>query len=345
MSAGGAGIRDVMRDRKAEHIELALDRRMQVESHHFDDYVFEHRALPELDLADVDVSTEFLGRRLEAPFLVSCMTGGTGEAEQINRNLARAAEERRVAIGVGSQRKAIEDPTLASTFQVREQAPTVPLLANLGAVQLNYGFGIEECRRAIGMIEADALVFHLNVLQEAIQPEGQTNFSGLIPRMGEIAGDLEVPVIAKEIGCGLSGDLGRELAARGIRILDSAGQGGTSWARIEARRASDVEIGEMFADWGIPTPESVRQLSAIEGVTVIGSGGIRNGIDAAKAFALGADLVGMAYPFLEPATESAERVVRKIDRIVRELRIAMLCAGARTIEELGQVTLVRRSER
>lgn len=334
----------VDRDRKAEHIRLALDERMQLRSHFFDEWAFEHVALPEVDLAAIDTSIEFLGERLEAPFLISGMTGGTGSAADINRNLAEAAERSRVAMGVGSQRKALEDPDLVPTFQVRSAAPTIPLLANLGAVQLNYGFGVEECRAAVEMVEADALVFHLNALQEAIQPEGQANFAGLLPKMGRVARELEVPVIAKEIGCGISAATGRALAEQGIRIVDTAGLGGTSWARIEARRARDLDLGELFADWGISTPESIRQLASVEGLTVIGSGGLRNGLDAAKAIALGADLAGMAFPFLGPATESAERVVEKIERMARELKIAMLCVGARTIEELRKASLVKRSE-
>ena len=333
----------VERDRKAEHIRLALDAANQVRASFFDDYAFKHNALPELAMDDIDLSVEFLGKRLAAPILVSCMTGGTEEAAQINRNLARASEACRIALGVGSQRKALEDPLQASSFQVRDLAPSVPLLANLGAVQLNYGYGIAECRAAVEMIDADALAFHLNVLQEAIQPEGQTDFGGLLPKMGAIAEQLEVPVIAKEIGCGISGEAARALVERGIRIIDTAGLGGTSWARIEARRAGDVAIGEMFADWGIPSPDAIREVAAVPDVFVIGSGGLRSGVDAAKAIALGARVVGMAYPFLAPATVSAEAVVEKIGRIVDELKIAMLCVGTRTIDELRRVDLVKRS--
>ncbi|MEE8137848.1 MAG: type 2 isopentenyl-diphosphate Delta-isomerase [Thermoanaerobaculia bacterium] len=332
------------RDRKAEHIRLALDRRMQVQANFFDEYYFEHQALPEIDLAEIDLSTTFLGRKLSAPLLISCMTGGTDEATRINRNLALAAEQSGIAVGVGSQRKAIEDPTLAESFRVRSLAPSVPLLANLGAVQLNYGFGLEECRAAVEMIEADALVFHLNPLQEAIQPEGQCDFSGLVSKMGEVARRLEVPVIVKEIGCGISARLARALQAEGIDMVDCAGVGGTSWARIEARRASDLEIGELFADWGIPTPLCLRELRQIPGLTLIGSGGVRNGIEVAKAIAMGADLVGMAQPFLAAAHESAEKAVAKAERIVRELRIAMFCLGVRSLDELRRVELRRRWE-
>jgi isopentenyl-diphosphate delta-isomerase len=330
------------RDRKAEHIRLALDQRMQLGGKSFfDDYRFEHEALPEIDIAEVDTSVEFLGRRLEAPLLISSMTGGTEMAGKINRNLAEGAERTGVAVGVGSQRKALEDPEKADTFRVREVAPTALLLANLGAVQLNYGMGARECRQAVDMIGADALILHLNPLQEAIQPEGQCDFSGLLPKIGEVVREVGVPVVVKEIGCGISETTARALAGQGVEIIDTAGVGGTSWARIEAERARDLEIGELFAGWGLPTPESIRQVRRVEGLTVIASGGIRNGLDAAKAIALGADLAGLAYPFLAPAMESAEQVADKVRRTVRELKICMFCLGVKTISELQRVKLVK----
>ncbi len=332
-------------DRKAEHLRLAMRRDMQLERRYFDGWRLEHRALPELSMDEVDTSMAFLGRPLRAPLLISGMTGGTPAAAEINRNLAVAAERCGVALGVGSQRAAIEDPLQAWTFEVREWAPSVPVFANLGAVQLNYGFGLEECRTAVRMVDADALVFHVNVLQEAIQPEGQTDFRGLLDRMGDVAAGLDVPVIVKEVGCGVSGAMGRELLERGIRIVDAAGLGGTSWARIEAARAGDAELGERFAGWGIPTPEAIRQLAAVEGLTVIGSGGLRSGVDMAKAMALGAHLTGMAKPFLEAATVSADEVAHTIELRVRELRIAMLCTGARTLADLRRVRVTREGER
>jgi isopentenyl-diphosphate delta-isomerase len=332
----------VERDRKAEHIRLALEDRMQLGRDVFEDYELEHNALPELDFDEIDTSVTFLGRTLAAPLLISCMTGGTDEATVINRNLALAAERCRIAVGVGSQRKALEDPQKAASFRIRPHAPSVPILANLGAVQLNYGFGLAECRRAVEMIEADALVFHVNALQEAIQPEGQRDFRGLVAKIGEIARTIGVPVVVKEVGCGMSAATGRALAAHGIRIVDTAGVGGTSWARIEARRADDVEIGELFAGWGITTPESIAALRTVPGLTVIGSGGLRNGIDVAKSIALGADVAGMAYPFLRAATESADAVYEKITRTIQELKICMFCVGARTIRELSATRLARR---
>ena len=332
------------RDRKAEHIRLALEERMQFPSHAFARWVFDHDALPDVDFDAIDLSVEFLGKKLRAPLLLSCMTGGTDIAARINRNLAEAAESRGVALGVGSQRKALEDPSRAASFEVRSVAPTIPLLANLGAIQLNYGYGVTHCRRAVEMIGADALVLHLNALQEAIQPEGQCNFAGLLPKMAAVAAELPVPVIAKEVGSGISESTGKRLSAAGIKILDTAGVGGTSWARIEAQRADDPETGELFAGWGIPTPESIRQLRRIPGLTIIGSGGLRSGVDVAKAIALGADLAGLAQPFLEAAIDSAEQVGRRIDRITHELKIAMFCLSARNVSDLKSVPIRRETE-
>lgn len=331
------------RDRKAEHLELALQDRVQVRRNFFQAYYFEHRALPELNLDAVDTSVTFLGKRLEAPLLISCMTGGTGEAEGVNQNLAHAAERAQIALGVGSQRKALEAPEQVHTFQVRNAAPSVPLLGNLGAVQFNYGYGLDECEAAVDMIDADALALHLNPLQEAIQPEGDRDFSDLLPKIEQVARHLSVPVIAKEIGCGISGRVAQALVEHGVTIIDTAGVGGTSWARIEAQRADDVELGELFADWGVPTPEAIQQVRAVPGTTVIGSGGVRNGLDAAKAIALGADLVGMASPFLKVAVDSEEAVVAKIRKTVRELKIAMFCIGVRSIEELRDARIYQRN--
>jgi len=325
--------------RKADHLRLAMERRMQYRGDFFESYRFEHNALPEIDFDEIDTSSTFLGRKLSAPLLISCMTGGTGEAERINHNLAAGAETTAVAVGVGSQRAALEDPTREETFRIRSLAPSVPILANLGAVQLNYGYGIDECRRAVEMVEADALVFHLNPLQEALQPEGQRDFSGLLEKMARVADQLEVPVVVKEIGAGISRKVAEALLERGVRIVDTAGLGGTSWARIEAERAATPDAGELFADWGIPTPRAIRELREVPGLTIIGSGGVRNGVDSAKALALGADLVGLAYPFLHAAAESAGAVVDKVRRTIEELKICMFCVGARTIAELKRAEL------
>jgi len=333
------------RDRKAEHIRLALDRRMQGAGHAFAHLEFPHCALPELDLAAVDSCTSFLDKELAAPLLISCMTGGTDEAARINQNLAIGAERVGVALGVGSQRKALEDAATRTTFEVRGVAPTIPLLGNLGAVQFNYGYGIDECREAVAMIDADALVLHLNPLQEALQPEGDVNFAGLVPKIAAVVNELEVPVVVKEIGMGISAEVAATLREIGVKIIDTAGAGGTSWARIEAERADDLEIGELFADWGVRTSDSIRAVAALGDVTVIGSGGVRNGIDVAKAIALGADLVGLAYPFLQAAIDSPDAVEARLRRTIRELKICMFCTGARTLSDLRQVELIERGVR
>jgi len=328
------------RDRKAEHIKLALERRMQGPGGAFARFEFVHCALPEIDLAEIDTTTSFLGKPLAAPLLISCMTGGTEEAARINQNLAEAAERVGVALGVGSQRKALEDAATRATFEVRERAPGIALLGNLGAVQLNYGYGVAECRAAVDMIDADALVLHLNPLQEAIQPEGDGNFADLLPKIAQLVEELEVPVVVKEIGMGISAAVAADLRGAGVRIIDTAGAGGTNWARIEAARADDLELGELFANWGVSTADSIRAVAALGDVTVIGSGGVRNGIDVAKAIALGADVVGLAYPLLRAAVESADAVEAKLRRMLKELRICMFCTGARTLGDLRKVELV-----
>lgn len=329
------------RDRKAEHIELASERSMQAQSSAFDAFSFEHDALPELDFDAIDIGCTFLGKKLNAPILISCMTGGTGAAAKINRNLAEAAERCGVAVGVGSQRKALEDPSTRETFLVRERAPNVPILGNLGAVQLNYGYGLKECQKAVEMIGADALVLHLNPLQEVLQPEGDRNFAGLLAKIARVVEGLHVPVVAKEVGSGLSERVGRRLVEVGVSILDTAGVGGTSWARIEAARRKDAALGDLFADWGLSTPHSIEQLRRIQGATIVGSGGVRNGVDIAKTIALGASLAGLAHPFLEPALQSADAVCRRIERLVEELKIAMLCVGACDLDALAHTPMHR----
>ena len=332
------------RDRKAEHIELSLRPEVQSRRHYFDAYWFEHCALPEMDFAEVDTRTSFLGKRIQAPVLISSMTGGTSLARQINEHLALGAEKMGVPLALGSQRKAIEDPLQAKTFQIRELAPNIPILGNVGAVQFNYGFGLEECERMVDMVDADALILHLNPLQEVLQPEGDTNFSNLLPKIAKIAEELSVPLVVKEIGCGLSGTVAKQLAECGVHILDTAGAGGTSWARIETYRSGELAIGDLYAEWGIPTPISIKQVSRVPGVTTIASGGIRSGLDVAKSIALGADLAGLASPFLEPAMESEAAVLGTLQRMVHELKVAMFCVGARTLPALKKATLHQRSE-
>ena len=335
------------RQRKKEHLEICLDaeRVAGPSKTGFDRYYFIHNALPELDIDELDLSTTFLGKRLRAPILISSMTGGFDLARKINRNLAAAAQELGIAMGVGSQRVAIEEPSAAISFQVRDIAPDILLCGNLGAVQLNYGYGIDQCQRAVAMIGADALIFHLNVLQEAVQPEGNRNFKGLTAKIAAVCRQLTVPVVAKEVGNGLSVDSARRLVQAGVMAVDVAGAGGTSWSAVEAKRAerSGRPAETTFADWGIPTEEALVSLrQALPDTPLIASGGIRTGVDVAKALALGADIAAFGQPLLAAALESSGEVVRFIANVIQEIKVAMLCVGARDLKALGKAPLARR---
>ncbi|MFQ5922318.1 MAG: type 2 isopentenyl-diphosphate Delta-isomerase [Anaerolineales bacterium] len=337
----------VTAERKADHIRVNLEQ--DVDSgliSGFESLRFEHNALPELDLDEIDLSQELLGKKLAAPLLISSMTGGTAQAGEINRNLAIAAQSSGIAMGLGSQRAAIEDPSLADTFDVRWQAPDALLFANLGAVQLNRGYGADEVQRAIDMIEADALVLHLNALQEALQPEGDTNFRDLLSKIEALVGSVTVPVIAKEVGWGISASVAIRLVEVGVAVIDVAGAGGTSWSQVEMHRAVEekqAELASRFIDWGIPTADAVRQVrAALPAVPIIASGGLRGGLDLAKSIALGAQLGGMAGPFLRAAVDSSHAVSDLIDQTLRELRVCMFATGSRDLSALQSAKLLSR---
>jgi isopentenyl-diphosphate delta-isomerase len=274
------------------------------------------------------------------------MTGGAQAAEKINLALAEAAEALGLALGVGSQRAALSDARLVGSYQVRRAAPSIPLLANLGAVQLNYGYGVDHCRRAVEMIEADALILHLNPLQEAVQPEGNVNFKGLLGRIEQVCRALEVPVVVKEVGNGIGAADARRLADVGVGVIDVAGAGGTSWSEVERFRQTDeagARVAGTFAGWGLPTGECIRQVrAALPTITLIGSGGIRNGLDVAKVIALGADLGATARPALIEAVSErgAEAVAEGLQIYLRELRVAMFCAGCGNLAALRELTLI-----
>lgn len=332
--------------RKKEHLELCLESDIisGPSGTGFDHYAFVHNALPELDIDEIDTATTFLGKRLKAPLLISSMTGGFELARKVNRNLAAAAQELGLAMGVGSQRVAIEQPAAADSFHVRDVAPDILLLANLGAVQLNYGYGIAQCRRAVEMIAADGLILHLNVLQEAVQPEGNRNFKGLTEKIAAICRQLEVPVVAKEVGSGISAEVAVRLAGAGVKAIDVAGKGGTSWYAVEAKRAAKTgkPVDVAFANWGIPTEEALVQTrQALPHIELVASGGMRSGLDFAKAIALGADVAALGQPLLEPALESPARVVEFLRAIIYELKVAMLCAGAPNLAALRKTPLIR----
>lgn len=331
--------------RKSDHIRINLEEDVRSKiSTGLERYSFEHQALPNLNLDEVDLGIEVLGKSLRAPLLISSMTGGTKEATTLNLRLAEGAQAAGIAMGLGSQRAAIEDAALASTFQVRKVAPDILLFANLGAVQLNYGYAADECQRAVDMGEADALMLHLNALQEAVQPEGDVNWSGLLTKIEAVCKTLSVPVVVKEVGYGISGQTAKQLASAGVAAIDVAGAGGTSWTQVEMHRAeseSQRRLAAAFADWGIPTAESIRQVrEAAPKLPVFASGGIRSGVDIAKSIALGASLGGMASPYLKAADQSAEMVVQTIHEVARELQVCMFAAGAGDIAALQATRLV-----
>jgi isopentenyl-diphosphate delta-isomerase len=325
--------------RKARHLDVCLDEDVQsVLDPGWDGVHLEHEALPDLALDEVDVSTRFLGFSLRAPLLVSSMTGGTERAATINRRLAAAAERHGIALGLGSGRALIENPTLLPTFAVRDVAPRALLFANLGAVQLNYGIGVDDVRRMVDVLGADALFVHLNPLQEALQPGGDTNFRGLVPKIAALARALNVPVLAKGVGSGISARTARRLTEAGVAAIDVAAAGGTSWARVEGKRSGDGRreaLAETFAGWGTPTVDALRRLrTALPAVPLIASGGLRTGVHVAKALALGADLCGLALPFLEAAEDSDEAVDALVRALVEGLRIAMFATGSAALADL-----------
>ncbi|MCC7162220.1 MAG: type 2 isopentenyl-diphosphate Delta-isomerase [Anaerolineae bacterium] len=326
--------------RKVEHLSINLRQDVQFfdVSTGLEQYRFVHQALPELDLDKIETTQQLFGKTLRAPLLVSSMTGGAVEAERINRNLAAAAQETGIAMGLGSQRAAINDPALAQTYRVRDLAPDILLFANLGAIQLNYGYGLDECRRAVEMIRADALILHLNPIQEAVQGHGNTNWSGLLLKIDQVCRAIGVPVVVKEVGFGISEQCARQLANAGVAAIDVAGAGGTSWAAVEAKRAPNAELqklAETFWDWGIPTAESLAAARrAAPELPIFASGGIRNGIDVAKCLALGATLVGLASPLLKLADVSSEAATLGIRGLAAQLRVAMFGIGAENLSAL-----------
>ncbi|WP_379130338.1 type 2 isopentenyl-diphosphate Delta-isomerase [Paenibacillus sp. sgz500958] len=336
-------------ERKIEHVRLCLNEDVGGRgiTTGFEHYRFRHNALPELNFNEISLNTVFLDRVLRTPFLISSMTGGSAATGAINERLAEAAERRGWALGLGSVRAAVERPELSATFQVRHKAPGIPVIANIGAVQLSYGFGIEECRRAVDLAEADWLVLHLNGLQETFQPEGNTGFASLLPRIEKVCRMLEVPVGIKEVGWGIDGETAARLYNAGAAFIDVAGAGGTSWSQVEKFRSKEPvrrAAAEAFADWGIPTADCITEVRSVcpQGF-IIGSGGLKNGVDAAKAIALGADLAGFGRNLLGAAVESEEALEDALAQVELELRTAMFGIGAADLSSLrGTARLVRR---
>jgi isopentenyl-diphosphate delta-isomerase len=334
--------------RKADHIKINLEKDVRSAlTTGLEKYHFVHEALPELNLERIDTSLSLFGKKLAAPILISSMTGGTEEAGEINQRLAEAAQEVGVAMGVGSQRAALENPRETPTFSIaRKAAPDILLFANLGAVQLNYGYGIDQCRQVVDMIEADALILHLNPLQEAVQDAGDTDFGDLSKKIEEICKKLEVPVIAKEVGWGISERSARLLTDCGVAAIDVAGAGGTSWSQVEMYRAPDEftrELAATFVGWGIPTVDSILNVKkAAPEMTVFASGGIKDGLDIAKCLALGATLGGMAGQFLKAAAISTKSVIHMMELTKRQIEVTMFASGVGRLEDLKAGKLVER---
>ncbi|MCS7123849.1 MAG: type 2 isopentenyl-diphosphate Delta-isomerase [Candidatus Bathyarchaeota archaeon] len=338
------------RKRKADHIRIATTHNVQARKNTtgFEDVHFVHKALPEIDREKIDLSTNVFNHRFSAPIMVGAITGGTSEARKINAAIATVVEELGLGMGVGSQRAALEDRRLEKTFAVvRKKAPTAFIVANIGGVQLTRGYGLKEVEKAIEMIEADAVAIHLNPLQEAVQPEGETSFQGILERIGEIAKSLDKPVIVKETGAGIAAEEARALEIAGVRGIDVSGAGGTSFAAVEFFRAKGGgnlhrrRLGEVFWDWGIPTAVSIVEVAQTVKIPIIASGGIRSGLDAAKALALGASLASLAQPVLQAAVEGGVNKTRRmLSLFIEELKNAMFLTGAKTPQHMHQTPVV-----
>jgi len=329
--------------RKAEHVDIILQENVSAEYNFWNDVKLVHQALPEVDLDAIDTSVRLFGKKLEAPLVISSMTGGFEMGKEINANLARAASEVGVAMGVGSQRAAFEKPELESTYAVVRDYDVPLRFANLGAPQLvpqasKRAYGLADAKRAMDMIDADALIVHLNFLQEVVQPEGDRRAKGILAAIRTIAS--KVPVMAKETGAGISREVAVALKKAGVKAIDVGGLGGTSFSAVEYYRAKKEvsslkeRLGATFWNWGIPTPASI--ILANVGLPIVATGGVRSGLDVAKAIALGATAAGMAKPMLEPAKLSAEAVVAELRAVIEELKAAMFLSGASSIDELHE---------
>lgn len=334
------------RKRKADHIKICLEQKAQARkaTTGFGQVRFIHKALPEVDRAKIDLSTGFLGHKFKAPIVVGAITGGIEEATGINASIAEAVEKLGLGMGVGSQRAAIEDKQFAKTFAIaRTKAPNAFLMANIGGVQLVHGYGVKEVKKAMGMIDADAVAIHLNALQEAVQPEGQANFEGVLAKIAELAGNLDKPVIVKETGAGIAAEEAKKLETAGVKAIDIGGLGGTSFAAVEfyrSKKEANRFQAKAFWDWGIPTAASLVETAQTVKIPVIASGGLRTGTDVAKALSLGASLGGISQPVLEVAVKGATETEKLLTDFVDELRNAMFLIGAKKIEDLVKVPVV-----
>lgn len=343
---------DDVKQRKIEHVQIALEQDISVPQRaNWNDVHLVHQALPEVDADEIDTSVSFLGKSIRYPIFVSSLTGGHPDVATINRNLARAAEEYGLALGVGSQRAGIVNPDVATSYAItREHAPQAFLIANVGAPQLisqsrHQPFSIEQVQQAIDMIAADALAVHMNSLQEAAQPEGDRRSKGEAAALKSLTEHLHTPVIAKETGAGVNREQALLLRSCGVAAIDVGGAGGSSMSALEAKRSQSrgdeqtMNIGLLYRDWGVPTPIAVVE-SSVADLPIIATGGVRNGLDIARALALGATLVGIGFPFLQAASESYDKVCELLESLVAQLKVAMQLSGATTIEQLRQSDVV-----
>ena len=330
--------------RKLDHVRICLERQVESRWTPFDDIMLVHKALPEIDEASINTRCRFLGKEMKAPFLICAMTGGHPETREINVNLAKAAQEVGVALGIGSQRAALEDPRQIETFSaVRDAAPDVPIIGNIGAPQLRK-LGGEAVDYLAEMVGADAVAVHLNFLQESIQPEGDRDASGVLEALKTIASG-KTAIIVKETGAGISMEVAWDVLRSGVKTIDISGMGGTSWSGVEAYRAEMIgdlgskDLGELFWSWGVPTPVSIVECASA-GAEVVASGGIRSGLDAAKSIALGASVAGAALPFLKPATMGSAEVAFTLQSYIRALRTCMFLTGSRDLSNLKRAPTV-----
>lgn len=332
--------------RKKEHLKIAISDIAQVGSNGLGDYSFIPNSLPNIDYDKINTSTLFLNKKINYPFFISCMTGGILEGGRLNKNLSIAAEKYGIPLGVGSQRAAIENEKLAQFYEIRKYAPNIPILANIGLVQLNYGFSEKEFKKCIEMVDADALVVHINPIQEAIQPEGNRNWEGLETKLSHLVEKIKVPIIVKEVGFGMSKNVIERLVKVGIRYIDVAGWGGTNWALVEGLRGkADKSLGQLFSGWGISTAKSLENTIQVKrkqkNLKILASGGIRNGVEIAKCLGLGAELVGIASPFAKAGMESEEKVEELIEKYVKELKVTMFGVGVKNLKELQKIKLTK----
>lgn len=332
--------------RKKEHVTLVLneDVGFRNKTTGFDYFEFEHNALPEMNASEIDTSIKFLGKKIKFPLMVSCMTGGYKNAKLINQSLAAVCEERGIPLGVGSQRQVMEDASYRRTFSiVRKVAHSIPIIGNIGAAEIANLKNTIQIEKLVDMIDADAFTIHLNPLQEFLQPEGDTDFYGVLKGIELLVNNLSVPIIVKEVGVGISASVAQRLINAGVKIIDTAGAGGTSWAGIEIIRSNKPLLSRAFWDWGIPTAESIQAVRKLsKNIFLIGSGGIRNGIDIAKAITLGANMAASAAPILRTLNKGGEKEVHKIlDLWEKELRGAMFLTGSRNILQLRKAKLLK----